>query len=131
MKDLCTQIIQSYKAKEKITCADLRQVLIHLYSCLLEKVPTEKEILQLVETAVRISEMMYLPSTQRSPKHILQLYTTEAEERLFGQAEALVSQASNRHPDVMLNMLTKLQSKQLLKDKSVADTLSIPRVQGK
>ena len=74
MKDLCTQIIQSYKAKEKITCADLRQVLIHLYSCLLEKVPTEKEILQLVETAVRISEMMYLPSTQHSPKHILQLY---------------------------------------------------------
>ena len=154
-----------HKAKEKITCADLRQVLIHLYAFLLERVSTEEDILQLLETAVRICEILYLPSIQRSPKHILQLYnctwlhhtlcrkllspdkgfyesyihhivahapvqfeivslSSTTKERLFGQANALVSQASNRHPDVMLNMLTRLQSKQLLKDKSVAETLS-------
>lgn len=169
MKDLCIQIIQTYKAKE-ITCADLRQILIQLYACILERAPTEEDVLKLLETAVRISVLMYLPSVQRSPKHILQLYnctwlhhtlcrkllspesgfygsyihhivahapvqfeivslsstTTEAEERLFGQAKALVSQASNWHPDnVMLNMLTRIQSKQLLKNKSVTETLSV------
>ena len=35
---------------------------------------SNNDVVSLLETAVRISEILYLPSTQRSPKRILQLY---------------------------------------------------------
>ena len=71
---LCNQIISQYTKKEKITCADLRITVIQLYACLLQRLTSDDEKLLLIDTAVRISEILYLPSTQRSSKRVLQLY---------------------------------------------------------
>ena len=171
---LCKQIISQFTMKEKITCADLRITAVQVYACLLQRLSSGDERLLLTETAVRISEILYLPTKERSPKRVLQLYNvtwvhhtlcsklftrtrqvtrtaffglylhhlvvhapfqyelislssvnTEAEERLFGQAKQLVTQASNRHVDnVIFNILVRLQSKELLNQSCMLNTLN-------
>ena len=47
----------------------------------------------------------------------LKAANTEHEERLFGQAKTIVQNASNRQPNnVILNILLRLQAKQMKKD---------------
>ena len=60
--ELCHQIVLQYTKKEKITCAHLRLTVILLYACLLKRITSDDETLTLMETAVRISEILYLPS---------------------------------------------------------------------
>ena len=73
-KDTCCQIISCYHKKEKVTCADLRLTAIHIYLCLVEKLAHSDERVLLLETVVHISQILYLPATERTPRRVLQLY---------------------------------------------------------
>lgn len=158
LRKTCQEIIDTNLSKEKVTCADVRLTAIHLYLQLLESLPRQEPVVQLLQTAVQISEVLYLRSSERSPKRILQLYNctwlhhtlcsmlfqktkevtrevlfgtyihhlvvhacpqyellglrsenAESEERLFGQAKHMATQASNCHPDnVLFNMIIRL-----------------------
>ena len=164
VKETCQRIIQCNLNKEKVKCADLRLTAVHLYHHFLQHYRSDDYHLLLMQTVVQISEILYLPSSKRSPKRILQLYNctwlhhtpcslmfpklkcltrekmfgtylhhlsshapiqyeiialssanTEAEERLFGQAKQIATQASNRHHEnALFNILTRLQAKHLL-----------------
>ncbi len=56
-----------------MTCADHRIVIIQLL-LYLRKQQVDKRVHDLLETAVRISQLLYLPSEQRTTKHILRMY---------------------------------------------------------
>ena len=164
VKETCQKIIKSNLSKEKVKCADLRLTAVHLYQLFLQHYRDDDYQLLLIQTAVQISEILYLPAYKRSPKRVLQLYNctwlhhtlcslmfptlkcltrekmfgtylhhlsshaptqyeiialssvnTEAEERLFGQAKQMATQASNRHHEnALFNVLIRLQAKQLL-----------------
>ena len=74
VRDTCQQIIDSNKRKEKLKRADLRLTAIQIFLFLKEKLSETSDVVALLETAVCISEILYLPAVQRSPKRILQLY---------------------------------------------------------
>ena len=74
LRETCQEIIDTNLSKEKVTCADVRLTAIHPYLQLLESFPAQEPVVQLIQTAVQISEVLYLRSSERSPKRILQLY---------------------------------------------------------
>ena len=74
VKETCQRIIQCNLNKEKVKCADLRLRAAHLYHHILQHYRSDDYHLLLMQTVVQISEILYLPSSKRSPKRILQLY---------------------------------------------------------
>ena len=170
VRDTCQRIIDSNLKKEKVKGADLRLTAIQVYLYLLANHDESSQVLLLLQTAVQISEILYLPASKRTPKRVLQLYNVvwlhhtlcslvfsqtkiitrlklfgaylhhlsshaptqyeiiplssvnaECEERLFGQANQIATNASNRHQDnAILNILVRLQAKQLLGEVTVA-----------
>ena len=68
-----TQEIIEANTKEKMTGADYRVIAIELLLSLMQA-NVDPAILLLVETVVRISELLYLPEKKRTPRRILQLY---------------------------------------------------------
>jgi len=74
VKETCQRIIQCNLNKEKVKCADLRLTAVHLYHHFLQHYRSDDYHLLLMQTVVQISEILYLPSSKRSPKRILQLY---------------------------------------------------------
>lgn len=58
--------------KEKKTGGDYRIALVHLLA-LLRNRPTPPKVLQLLETILRISELLYADESKRSPKTVLRL----------------------------------------------------------
>jgi hypothetical protein len=59
--------------KETKRGGDYRITIIHLLA-LLRRKPTPPKVLQLIETAVTISELLYAEETNRSPRSILRFY---------------------------------------------------------
>ena len=56
-----------------MTCADHRILILQLF-LYLEKQNVTKGLLDLLQTAIRISQILYLPAENRTPRRILQLY---------------------------------------------------------
>ena len=74
VKNTCKEIIDSNKRKDKVKCADLRLTAIQLFMFLRNKLPSTSDVVMLLDTVLRISEILYLPAIERSPKRILQMY---------------------------------------------------------
>ena len=74
IKGECEQIIKCNTKKEKVSCADFRLTAIQVYLKLRQELTTQDPILLLMETAVRISDILYLYASSRSPKRVLELY---------------------------------------------------------
>ena len=74
MKKTCKDIIDTNFYKDKITCADVRATAIHLYFQLRNSLASNNYLVVLIQTAVQTSGIFYLPSSQRTPKRVLQLY---------------------------------------------------------
>ena len=55
-------------------CADIGLTAIQMYFKLRQKLSATDPILLLMETAVRISDILYLYASARSPKRVLELY---------------------------------------------------------
>lgn len=68
----CEDII-SITVSDKMTCADHRIVLLQLY-LYLQKQDISKNIKDLLETAIRMSEILYLSDAHRTQRRVLQLY---------------------------------------------------------
>ena len=66
VQESCQKIIKS-------KCADLRLTAVHLYQLFLQHYKYDHQLL-LIQTAVQISEILYLPAHKQSPKRVLQLY---------------------------------------------------------
>ena len=66
VQESCQKIIKS-------KCADLRLTAVHLYQLFLQHYKYDHQLL-LIQTAVQISEILYLPAHRQSPKRVLQLY---------------------------------------------------------
>ena len=67
-----TQIIQT-TLKDSLTGAHIRVAIIKVYLKLL-KLDVSEKIKQLMGTLVKMSQLLYLPESARSPKTVLQLY---------------------------------------------------------
>ena len=67
----CGDIIAA-TVSDKMTCADHRVLILQLYLHLRQE-KSSKCILNLLETAIRISQILYLPAEERTPRRILQL----------------------------------------------------------
>ena len=76
LKESCKKIISYNTRKDKVSCADFRLTAIQVYLKLREELPAENRILLLMETAVRISSLLYLHTSSRSPKRVLELYNS-------------------------------------------------------
>ena len=74
VKNTCKEIIDSNKRKDKVKCADLRLTAIQLFMFLRNKLPSTSNVVMLLDTVLRISEILYLPAIERYPKRILQMY---------------------------------------------------------
>ena len=74
IKEECEQIIKYNTRKEKVSCADIRLTAIQIYLKLRQKLSATDPILLLMETAVRISDILYLYASAHSPKRVLELY---------------------------------------------------------
>ena len=75
----CEDLVNLIKAnfrKDKVTGADYRKTAIQAYSLLQKTLPSGNEILLLMETAVKMSQMLYAEDHQRSSKTILLLYNS-------------------------------------------------------
>ena len=68
----CEDISTTVRDKTTCTCADHRIVLLQLY-LYLQKQDISKNIKDLLETAIRMSEILYLPDAHRTHR-VLQLY---------------------------------------------------------
>jgi len=64
---------QSYPSKDKVTGADLQAAAVYLL-LLLQNKSQSAVLTTLMETIVRVSEIMYSPDSARNPHTILQLY---------------------------------------------------------
>ena len=73
-KESCQKIINYNTRKEKVSCADFRLTTIEVYLQLRQELTAQDPILLLMETAVRISDILYLYASSRSPKRVLELY---------------------------------------------------------
>jgi len=69
---ICEDIIKA-NTHEKMMGADYRMVLIETYLYLFET-NISTDILLLVETILRLSQILYLPEKERTPRRILQMY---------------------------------------------------------
>lgn len=72
---LCTELLEGVLFSRKeggYTGADLRVALLEVYKFLYSQ-DVEDNIKQLIQTAAKISEILYSPEEQRSPKRVLQL----------------------------------------------------------
>ena len=69
----CTHLISCYLAKEKKSGADLRRVVIQLF-LLLKDLDVSSKILLLLQTIIKIGEILYSRDQMRSPRQLLQLY---------------------------------------------------------
>ena len=74
IKEECEQIIKYNTRKDKVSCADFRLTAIQVYLKLRQELTAQDPILLLMETAVRISDILYLYASSRSPKRVLELY---------------------------------------------------------
>lgn len=72
LQKTCEDIIKA-NTHEKMTEADYRMVLIETYLYLLET-NISTDILLLVETILCLSQILYLPEKERTPRRILQMY---------------------------------------------------------
>ena len=70
---MTTEQIISATVSDTMTCADHRIALIQLFLYLRQQ-SIGKDLHNLVETAVRISEMIYLPAERHTPQNILRFY---------------------------------------------------------
>lgn len=68
----CEDIITA-TTSDKMTCADHRLLILQLYLHLQQQ-NVKKSIIDLLETAIRISQILYLPAESRTQCRILQLY---------------------------------------------------------
>ena len=64
--------IISTTVSDKITCADHRILILQLFMYL--KNDVTKSLLNLLQIAIRVSQILYLPAEHRTPQRILQLY---------------------------------------------------------
>ena len=72
-KDTFTQIIDS-TLQETASGVHLRTAVIKVYLKLLKLQDVDEDVKQLLGTLVKISQLLYLPDSGRSPKTVLQLY---------------------------------------------------------
>ena len=68
----CNHLISSYLAKEKKSGADMRRVVIQVY-LLLKDLDCGSKILLLLQTIIKIGEILYARDNTRSPRQLLQL----------------------------------------------------------
>ena len=68
----CEDIITA-TVSDKITCADHRILILNLYLHLQQQ-HVNKKIINLLETAIRMSQILYLQAEKRTQRRILQLY---------------------------------------------------------
>ena len=71
----CNHLISSCLAKEKKSGADMRRVIIQLY-LLLKDLDCGSKILLLLQTIIKIGEILYSSDNTRSPRKLLQLYNS-------------------------------------------------------
>ena len=72
MRKSCEDIIAA-TVSNKMTCADHWVLIMQLYLHLHQQ-KASKRILDLLETVIRISQILYIPAEERTPRWILQLY---------------------------------------------------------
>ena len=63
----CEQIIKYNIRKDKVSCADFRLTAIQVYLKLWQELTEQDPILLLMETGVRISDILCLYASARSP----------------------------------------------------------------
>ena len=71
----CTHLIDSCLSKEKKSGADLRRAVIQIY-LLLKDLECSSRILLLLQTIIKIGEIVYSLDNRRCPRQLLQLYNT-------------------------------------------------------
>ena len=71
----CNHLISCCLAKEKKSGADMRRVVIQLY-LLLKDLDCTNKILLLLQTIIKIGEILYSRDNARSPRQLLQLYNS-------------------------------------------------------
>lgn len=71
----CTHLISCCLAKEKKSGADLWRVIIQLF-LLLKDLDSSTKILLLLQTIIKIGEILYSRDHRRSPRQLLQLYNS-------------------------------------------------------
>ena len=71
LKSECQQILDTTQTQNKVCGAILRVAAIKFH---LIKSKANKDVIQLVVTIVRISEILYMPDSKRCPKTVLRLY---------------------------------------------------------
>ena len=69
----CNHLISNCLAKEKKSGADMRRVVIQLY-LLLKDLHCDLKILLLLQTIIKVGEILYSRDNTRSPRQLLQLY---------------------------------------------------------
>ncbi len=74
LNEECSLIIETTLPKQKVSGAILRVALIKVFLRFHNHPDITQETKALLETAVKISELMYSTDSQRSPKSVLQLY---------------------------------------------------------
>ena len=70
-RTMCEDILAAHK--DTMTGAKYRVCMIEFYLYLLKR-PVSRDILVLIKTAVRISELLYMNDTERNTRNILRLY---------------------------------------------------------
>ena len=74
LKEQCQRLLDTTIPKQKVSGAMLRTASIKLFLKLLQHEATNPLVVQLVRTAVKISELFYHCDSKRTPKSVLQLY---------------------------------------------------------
>jgi hypothetical protein len=69
----CNHLISCCLAKEKKSGADLRRAIIQVF-LLLKDLDCGSRVLTLLQTVIKIGEILYSRDAQRSPRQVLQLY---------------------------------------------------------
>ena len=71
----CNHLISNCLAKDKKSGADMRRVVIQIY-LLLKDLDCSSKILLLLQTIIKIGEILYSRENTRSPRQLLQLYNS-------------------------------------------------------
>ena len=69
----CNHLISSCLAKEKKSGADLRRIIIQIF-LLLKDLDCSSKVLTLLQTMIKIGEILYSKEEKRTPRQLLQLY---------------------------------------------------------
>ncbi len=76
LKPQCDLIIEATVPKQKVSGACFRVALLKIYLWLLSSEGVDRKVIMLVQSAVNMSKLLYLPDSSRTPKAILNLHNS-------------------------------------------------------